>query len=167
MSALERAEEDVRRGDYGLARQRLASYLSTNGYDPDLLARLGQISHDMRDVHQAGRFWLTSTAQGEEVEQAVAVFLRRAGTDPASIVAQLPPTVRQPALDVFPELVRDRLRRHRLEKAIIVAARRTTCPGQSTWGGRIATVGCLLVALSLLVIFVAGLVQGISWLFGF
>ena len=60
MSALQRAEEDVKRGDYGLARQRLISYLHTKGYDAELLARIGRLCFDMHDLFQAGRYWLLS-----------------------------------------------------------------------------------------------------------
>ena len=163
MSALERAEEDIERGDYGLARQRLTSYLSNSGYHPDVLTRLGQISHEMHDLFQAGRFWLTSDAEGEQVEQSVSLFVERAGADPSKIVAQLPRPVRLARIDAYPEMVRDRLDRLGLSEAIVVAAANASKPPRNAWAHRTFVVGCLVVFSILVLIFLVGVAQIICW----
>ncbi len=115
MAAIERANEDIERGDYGMARVRLASYLSSKGYDSELLKRLGEISFEMHDLAQAGRYWLASSAEGEQVEEAVASFVRYSGGDSRAAVCQLPRVVREAPMSVLPERARERLRRLGLE----------------------------------------------------
>ncbi len=165
-SALERAEQDLKRGDYGLARQRLTSNLSAEGYNPDVMARIGRISYDMRDLYQAGRFWLLPSAEGSEVEEAVANFVEQAGSEPRAIVGQLPRVSRLASLDDCPPLVQERLRRFGLD-AEIVRAGRAAREGKSfnLRDGAIIT-GCLVVVVCILGVFVAGLMQIGSWLFG-
>ena len=54
MGAIERAREDVQVGDLGLARQRLASFLASQGYDAEALEELGRVCLAMRDLRSAG-----------------------------------------------------------------------------------------------------------------
>jgi hypothetical protein len=165
MSALERAEEDVERGDYGLARQRLTSYLAAKGYNPEVLTRIGRLCHDMHDVYQAGRYWLTSTAEGDQVEEAISWFMKRSGTDPAGIASRLPRMVRLESMDDYPEAVQERLRRLGLEEAIAVAARAAGKPAKTPWGERAAIAGCLLVVVLAVAVFLIGLGTIVSWMF--
>lgn len=162
-SALERAEQDLERGDYGLARQRLTSYLSTEGYDPQVMARIGQISCDMHDMFQAGRFWLLSSAAGDVVEDAVARFIRDAGSEPRAIVGQLPRVARLCSLDDYPDVVQERLRRFGLDEAIVFAGRAAAKGGSRTWGDRAIITGCLITAVLLAVIFLIGVGAIVSW----
>jgi hypothetical protein len=108
----------MERGDYGMARVRLASYLNSKGYGADVLQRLGQISIEMHDVSEAGRYWIASTAQGERVEQAVETFIRQAGSNPDSVVPRLPRAVREAPTTALPAIAKERLRRHGLEEAL-------------------------------------------------
>ncbi|MBU0640966.1 MAG: hypothetical protein KKB50_19050 [Planctomycetes bacterium] len=170
MSALERAAEDIERGDYGLARRRLHSYLSTKGYDADVLERIGQLCNDMHDPHEAGRFWLVSCAGGERVERAIALFCKQGGSDPKSVVAQLPRFCRQPSLDLYPAPARERLRRLGLAEALTATAREAeefhTRTSRMKWGGRILVTLLLAVLAFGLVCFVVGASRVFSWLFG-
>ena len=118
MSAVERAKEDLGRGDHWLARQRVASYLATSGYDPELLTFLGQICFEMHDAYAAGRYWLASTAEGERVEQAIETFLRHSGGDPMSIAATLPSFVKSAPRGGYPAIVQERLRRIGISDAV-------------------------------------------------
>ncbi|MBU0616924.1 MAG: hypothetical protein KKI02_04335 [Planctomycetes bacterium] len=168
MSAIDRADQDVQHGDYGMARIRLASYLNTKGYDPALLSRLGQLSYDMRDLAQAGRYWMTSSAEGENVESAIKAFLRHTGNDPFSIAAQLPPAVRQIPPDSLPGVARARVQRFGLKETLERAARAPR-KRRSAARGKIVTVtgGAvgLLVVLLMITIFVVGLTVIVGWLF--
>jgi hypothetical protein len=165
-SALDRAEQDIERGDYGLARQRLTSYLSTGGYDADVMAKIGRISHDMRDLFQAGRFWLLSLAEGSEVEEAVANFVEQAGSEPRAIVGQLPRVSRLPDLDDYPHVVQERLRRFGLDKEIVRAGRAAQEGKSFNLRDGAIISGCLVVVLCILGVFVVGVIQIGSWLFG-
>jgi len=166
MGALERAERDIERGDYGLARLRLVSYLSTQGYDPDLLARLGRIAYDMHDPFAAGMYWLTSTAEGPEVEEAIAAFRRRSGHTPTQIVSQLPRMLRMAGIHAYPKIVQDRLFRLGLDEAILFTPGPPRDAPVAKWKER----GCLAVALLVLVagitVFIVGLGVVSIWLFG-
>ena len=165
MSALERAQEDIQRGDYGLARQRLTSLLVNKGYDAELAARIGWLSYDMRDLYQAGRYWLLADAEGGQVDEAIDLFLKRSGSEPRVIVGQLPRTLRLSNLDDYPEPVRRRLRRLGLEEAMVLAARSDPGASRASWSDRATTIGCLAAALGLLAILLIGLGTLVHWLF--
>jgi hypothetical protein len=166
VSAIERAKRDIEEGDYGAARQRLRAYLATKGYEQEIVARLGQISYEMHDMYEAGRFWLLSDAEGSHADHAISCFLKRAGKDPRQIVSQLPHTVRLRSLDEYPEAVRARLRSLALDEAISQAGRGRASKPPNTWGDRAVLSGCILVLLFGVVVFCVGLWQIGRWLFG-
>jgi hypothetical protein len=163
-SALDRADQDIERGDYGLARQRLTSYLSTEGYKPDVMARIGQISYDMHDMFQAGRFWLLSSAAGDGVDDAVARFIHDAGSESRAIVGQLPRVARLCSLEDYPDLVQERLRRFGLDEAIVIAGRAAAKGDSKTWGDRAIITGCLITVVLLAAVFLIGVGTVVSWL---
>ncbi len=121
---LQLARQDVERGDHWLARQRLASHLSTCGYDPEVLSELGQICLAMHDANAAGKYWLASPVSGAKVDDAVQTFVSHAGTSPAQIASALPPAVRRAAIDALPDAARQRIAALGLENAILEARRR-------------------------------------------
>ncbi len=117
--AVARARADIEHGDLGKARRRLKTTLRNLGYDPELISLLGKISHDMRDPFEAGRYWLCSTAEGEEVERDIATFVAQAGGKPESVRSQLPRALRLGSLDKYPPGVQERLRRLQLTDAVV------------------------------------------------
>ena len=169
VSALARAVADVERGEYGLARRRLYSYARTKGYGADVLAQIGQICHDMHDPQEAGRFWLTSSASGEHVDRAVALFCKQAGKDPDAIVGQLPRFCRLESIQAYPPVVQERLRAHgladALERAAVRESKLRRQARSTSWGDRIAVA----LAFMALAFFVTGVVVGVqrlvTWLF--
>ncbi len=152
MSAIERAEQDVERGDYGMARVRLASYLNAKGYDADMLNRLGQISFEMHDPSQAGRYWLASSADGEHVEQAVAAFMDRMGKDSRSAVSRLPRVVREAPTGALPPVAKDRLRRLGLDEALS----KWGAEGRTLQAKELGRVGKLILILVFAVLCLVG-----------
>lgn len=118
MTIQERIEKDVARGDYGLARERLLSHLNSKGYDPELLAQLGELCFKMHDLAAAGKYWLASSASGEEVDAAIKLFVRRCGGIPEHTAAQLPRFIRLKSSGGYPASVRERLERVGLLEAI-------------------------------------------------
>ncbi|RJP36795.1 MAG: hypothetical protein C4547_06635 [Phycisphaerales bacterium] len=164
MSALDRVKTDIERGDFGMARIRLMSYLDTQGYDPEVLNRLGQLCLDMHDPFEAGRFWLASSARGEDVDAAISVFLDRVGGGPWHVVSQLPRGVRLASLESYPDAAADRLRQFGLQEAILLGGKgvRTKPPsGGTTRSGTVAGIAFVTVGLA---IFCAGLWSTASWL---
>jgi hypothetical protein len=118
MTIQERIEKDVARGDYGLARDRLLSHLHSKGYDPELLSQLGELCFKMHDLAAAGKYWLTSSAQGEKVDKAIEAFVSRCGEIPEHTAAQLPRFIRLKSSGGYPAPVRERLERIGLHEAI-------------------------------------------------
>lgn len=123
MTVQERIEKDIARGDFGLARERLLSHLHSKGYDPELLAQLGELCFEMHDLAAAGKYWLASSASGVEVDAAIELFVRRCGGIPEHTAAQLPRFIRLKSLNDYPASVRERLERVGLLEAIQVRAR--------------------------------------------
>ena len=167
MSAIERAEQDVERGDYGLARVRLAGYLNSKGYDAEILDRLGRISYEMHDPSEAGRYWLASTAEGPQVEGAVAAFVGRTGSDARVTVSKLPRAVREAPMSALPPIAKDRLRDLGLDEVLsqwgTLERRPHRSSGWRCWLG-VALI-LLLVAVGIVVLCV-GIGTILSWISG-
>jgi len=164
-NAIERAEEDIARGDMGLARQRLNSYLRHRGYDPELLARMGRLCHDMHDLHQAGRYWMLSTDDSPEARAAIAEFVRRSASNPRHVVGQLPHASYLSDLQKYPPIVVERLKQYGLDVVWPQRTRRAA-RSSSVAGQFIATLGCLTIVVVGIVIFTAGCLQVWEWIFG-
>lgn len=167
MGAIERAKQDVEAGRHWLARQRLRSYLITNGYDADVLATIGQISQDMHDEFDAGRMWLLSSATGPEVDAAMETFVSRAGKEPNQIASQLPRAVRLKMIEDYPELARTRIEKFGLASAIAYEPRIGNEHRPFGWIGRTVITTIVIVGLVTgIVVFVAGLYSLEQWIFG-
>lgn len=141
MSAIDRANRDIDEGNHWLARQRLESHLSTAGYDPELLAKLGEIASAMHDAFNAGRFWLTATAEGAHVDAAIAVFMAHAGSDPKQVAAELHRATRLSTLDSYPPVVQARLQRLGLDMAVVASSPSTPrAKTRMPWGTRVVVI---------------------------
>jgi len=167
MTILDRIQRDIDQGDYALARDRLASHVNSKGYNPELLARLGRISHDMHDLFGAGKYWLLSSAEGEFVDAAIREFARRCGENRDQMVSQLPKTVRLHAIDDYPTHVRARLRHWQLESSILARtkagiARSRTKEVLISWMIMVPLLILLCFAIACCIV---GATQIKSWLF--
>lgn len=167
MTALERAEEDVARGEYWLARRRLESYLQSKGYEPKILARLGEISYEMKDSYAAGRAWLLSIAEGEHVEAAIETFVKHAGGDAEQITSALYRCAWPTDMTACDAIVQARIERFGLKKAMVRGPKRKKNQG----GGIRWYEAILLIAVIVFVMFclgscAVGATQIISWMFG-
>jgi len=170
MTALDRAEQDLERGEHWLALQRLASYISSTGYDPQVLERIGRIAYEMHDSYTAGRWWLASTAGGEEVERAIQTFITHAGRDPRQVAWQVPAAVRLCPLDAYPDSVQDRLRQLGLDKSITTAAHAVPQHGSGSRRTSRVVTGIVGVAFCIVLLFCVtsccvGATRIISWIF--
>lgn len=167
MNALERAERDIQQGDHWLARQRLTSYLATKGYDSAILEKLGQISWDMHDKYNAGCFWFTSDTEGEEVDEAISMFLNHAGSDAQQVVGNLPNFVRVRKLEDYPVVVQESLKQHGLEEAFL-KPKREPIDYSKLSGVRAKLAGLVLLGMFLGFIGSCGVgcVTMFGWMFG-
>lgn len=165
MSALERAEADILAGNYGLARMRLESYVSSKGYDAALLSRIGQICYDMHDLFNAGRMWVVSPAQGEQVDRAIDFFLKAAHHDPRQAAGQLLPAARRPSLDDYPPKVRERLRQLGLAEAVTEGHRHkiSITARKRAFRDRVAVVIFMAVVIVCVGSCIVGLKTIVSW----
>ncbi len=162
-TVITRAREDEQRGDLGRARRRLKSLLRHTGYDPDLLAELGRISYEMRDLFEAGRYWLTSGATGDDVDRAIEAFIRQAGGKPESVRSQLPRVMRLASAEKYPAVVQQRLQELGLMEAVLATSARR----RDVAGGRYWPI-LMLVLLSVIVLLcVASCAVGASTLVGY
>lgn len=75
------------------ARDLLAERVETER-DPEALAYLGEVLHDMGDLPRAGAVWFAAGAKGAEVDAAVAAWREQAGDDFAVMWRSLPSSVR-------------------------------------------------------------------------
>jgi len=166
MSALERAAEDIERGDYGLARQRLRSYLRSRGYDPDLLARIGRVCYEMHDPGEAGRYWLLSSAAGAEVEDAVTRFRWQHAARPRDLVRQLPTRGAPPTIEGYPPIVQQRLRRLGIVDELVAVIRSRRDSRASTAGvGWGVAIGVAFFTVVSVLLGIVGLLEVMSWVF--
>lgn len=161
LRVVERAQAELARGEVWRARRRLASYAVSGSYLAEVLALLGAVCQRMGDVPEAGRFWLLSDAEGEEVERAVALFvsLHEQG-GPRRLVAQLPRRTRLASLEAYPEAARRRILALGLEAELTWRAwkprdapkpRAGAVPPSEAWGclGPLALVALAVAALAL------------------
>jgi hypothetical protein len=166
MSALERAEADLQRGDFAMARTRLESYLRTEGYDAQVMARIGRIAADMHDPHSAARFWLLSSAEGPEVDAAIERLVSHLQRDPIRICDSMPWAARRVEFDNYPIVARERVERLGLRTRLRRLPPPPTPAPRGTLGSKIT--GFVLAAILLLLVgsCVVGLGTIAGWIFG-
>lgn len=165
-AALEQADSDISHGDLGSARRRLESLLNTLGYEPELMARIGQICFKMQDPYFAGQMWLLSGAEGDDVERAVDHFVCRAGPDPANVAHNLPAVVHRVCILTYPPPARVRIDRLHLEPAIARARRECASWRQpGSFAGKLMIGTFIALAILAIVCCMIGAVTVVSWLF--
>jgi len=164
----ERVQQDLARGDFGLARMRLLSQLQQQGYSADLLARIGRISLDMHDLANAGRYWLLSNAQGPEVDAAIQVFADRCGGIAGNMVSQLPQALRQKPMASYAVEVQERLGRFGINESCLVSGSSESGFGQllvRTWRDKALDLFLGALFLGGLISMIVGVCTITQWLF--
>jgi hypothetical protein len=86
-----RAARDA--GSAWRARDLLAAHVEAHR-DPEALALLAEVLHDMGDLPRAGAMWFAAGAQGPDVDAAVAAWRAQAGDDFGAMWRSLPASVR-------------------------------------------------------------------------
>lgn len=128
----QRIAADIERGDLRMARDRLISYVNAKGYSTDGVARIARICADMHDPFEAGRYWILSQEEGPQVDRAIAEFVRRSGSDPRRIFAQLPRAALARGFAQLPARVQERLRACGISDKT-ERARKTAAAARETW----------------------------------
>jgi hypothetical protein len=159
--AVARAKEDLARGEPWLARRRLASLVASTPYQPEVLALLGEVCHQMGDVPEAGRYWLLSEAEGEHVERAVRVFTGLHRGDARQLAAQLPRRTRQSSMGAYPPIPRRRIEALGLAEPLAARAWDASEPRAQTRTSSPVQWGCLLAFIALAIIVAYGLINGL------
>ena len=160
--AVERAKEDLARGEPWLARRRLASLVASTPYQPEVLALLGQVCHQMGDVPEAGRYWLLSELEGEHVERAVRVFTELHGGVARQVAAQLPRRTRLSSMGGYPPIARRRIEALGLAEPLAARAYDADAPAHAqTSHASPVQWGCFLAFIALAIVMAYGLVNGL------
>jgi hypothetical protein len=106
---IERAQQDVVRGDLAGAAQRLRSYIGSKGYDEAVCRQLGEVCARMGDPHQAGMWFMLCGGLNQEEERLVAGFVNRFSGDGSAVASQWPRKLRATRVEVFTKDARERL----------------------------------------------------------
>ena len=164
-TVFERADQDIARGDYFSARQRLTSRLLSTGYDPRLLERLGELCVKMHDPGEAGKYYLLSSAAGADIEQAIDMFVQRCGGEPERIVSHLPQKLCLSELSHYHVVAQGRILRLNLEAELgKAAAKAMPASAHSPLFDRFMPYGCLLIVAMFLVSAVVGFWTILKWI---
>ena len=91
------------------ARDLLAAHVESER-DPEALALLAQVHHDMGDLPRAGAIWFAAGAKGPEVDAAVAAWRTQADDDFGVMWRSLPASVRAEPRPRRIEALRERAR---------------------------------------------------------
>jgi hypothetical protein len=160
-AVLEKARQDRADGHLWMARKRLTSYISSTGYDRNVLDLLGDICHQMGDEPAAGRYWFFVELRSPHQQQAVSLFLQQSSRRPELIGLQWPAKLREVRPERLPDDARQRLAAiaHLLpkRKPRPVATHRSFTPRD-----QLMTAGCMLAALFFVYCFSVGFAQVIG-----
>lgn len=89
------------------ARDLLAAHVEEER-DPEALALLAEVLHEMGDLPRAGAMWFAAGAQGPDVDVAVSAWREQAGDDFGAMWRSLPASVRAQPRPRRIELLRER-----------------------------------------------------------
>ena len=102
---LNRAKEDIAQGRLWKARDRLTGLLSMYPAEQPVLHLLGEVLFRMGDLPAAGRYWVLTDRQGDDVDAALEALHERFG-EGVSLAKAIP--IRAP-LALYPPIVQERL----------------------------------------------------------
>jgi hypothetical protein len=108
-AVVEEARAALEAGAPWRARDLLAAHVETER-DPEALALLAQVHHDMGDLPRAGAIWFAAGAKGPDVDAAVAAWREQAHDDFGVMWHALPASVRAQPRPRRIEALRERAR---------------------------------------------------------
>ena len=108
-TVVEEAHAALEAGAPWRARDLLAAHVESER-DPEALALLAQVHHDMGDLPRAGAIWFAAGAKGPDVDAAVAAWREQAHDDFSVMWHSLPASVRAQPRPRRIEALRERAR---------------------------------------------------------
>ena len=162
-------ENDIRSGDFGMAKKRLCSYVMCTGYDPDVCSRIGDICVEMKDLREAGRWYFIGSRSTPVIESLVDRFTQDYRGTYSNVLKHLPMSAKRVRLHDYPDFVQERIKRiprYNL-KVREIAAQLDPNPRQSRSKRRQErlAIGMILMILSFLAVCAAvGILTLAGWI---
>jgi hypothetical protein len=166
--SIEQYQADVREGDIGTARRRLASYIACTAYEPELCSTIGDLCMMMKDPTEAAKWYIIGSETNDEIESCIEKYIHANRKHPGAIIANIPGRARLASTADYPEIVQDRLREASIENREIKGTRYAPdAPNKwsdrSRTNERIATV----IIITAVVLFFLGAYTAVRWVVGF
>ncbi|USN98247.1 MAG: hypothetical protein H6810_08655 [Phycisphaeraceae bacterium] len=160
-----KVQDDLDRGDYGRAKERLCSYIRGAGYSPSVCVRIAEICVKMHDPREAGRWYFIGDEDSAEADRHIKLFLGRFGPRPVDVVAQLPKVTKLADRSRYPLCVQRRLDELGLTGQVGESYTRAIRGRESIVDAGVR-FGCVAALLMLGLIFVIGCVTIGGWIIG-
>lgn len=155
------------------ARDLLAAHVEEER-DPEALALLAEVLHEMGDLPRAGAMWFAAGAQGPDVDVAVSAWREQAGDDFGAMWRSLPASVRAQPRPRRIELLRERALAAEAEAGAVeagdVGAGDGDADGSRKTGGSVgdgfdaAWLVAWILAAAFVVFAVIGFITVLAWL---
>jgi hypothetical protein len=165
---LAKAAAEVAAGRAWRAREILRGGVLDHCLDARFLVGYGRGVAAVGHRLEAGKFLFLSGVRGPDVDPAIDLFITRyQGTELRSLVAQFPAKVRRVGLDALPEQVRLDLDRLGLPPARVARnSMHQRLERPKKLGHSLIPIGCLLMAVVLLIAALIGLREIWGWALG-
>jgi hypothetical protein len=160
---LERVEQTLARGEVWRAKEILRGNIGSRGYSPGLYERYGRLLLDVGETYEAGKYLFLSGERRPDYGEAISLYHQRIKKrSPAGILSTFPAGARLDSVSDYPEPLRAEL------KALGVRRTRSRGRPEATIAvpGMLASVGCFLAALVVVLLSIAGLFSVVDWLLG-
>ena len=168
--ALQRVDDDIRRGYLGSARNRLHGLIAENPRDLSLRPRLAEIYWQLRHPAMAGLYWFLDSKRNDDIRTAIAEFERECGGDPWIMlrrfklgwnIADMPDGFAKEQLHLLADQCLAKHKRLLPLPAGLSADKRKKKPTRLRELAML--LGCGLLAFVLLCLMLAGVVQFVIW----
>src|SRR5436190_12999257 len=143
--ALVNARQDVAEGRSWRAIGRLRDRLKNVGYEDGIVRELGAIHLQIGDECAAGRWWLLSSAEGDDVTRCVNRYLAAFAGDVVAALEAAPSAARKCPVEKLPPIALERVRALGFPIPIDGAQTLTRAPAEragSRWSTWLHGAGC-------------------------
>ncbi len=162
-TVVEEARAALEAGAPWRARDLLAAHVESER-DPEALALLAQVHHDMGDLPRAGAIWFAAGAKGPAVDAAVAAWREQAHDDFGVMWHALPASVRAQPRPRRIEALRERARAVEADDEVRDDAASTDDDEAEEDGGfEGAWLVAWVLAIAFVVFAVIGFITALTW----
>jgi hypothetical protein len=153
-------------GEHWKAKEKLQGGLAFPGYDAILLEEYGNVLLSMNDTLEAGKYLFLSGAREKEYSEAIQLYLQRyAGKSTDYIFHTFPKSVQNAQYTEYPETVKSELHELQFQPKEIKSGNSKE-KYQKTPKDRAFEWGCLVVLALIFIVFLVGVINGITVLWG-